>query len=58
MEKKTNKAKLDIFQFLRKSAESQGLKHLIKLTKIVPSMGNSINTHLLGYFCIQNSYLQ
>ena len=24
MEKKTNKAKLDIFQFLRKSSESQG----------------------------------
>ena len=31
MEKKTNKAKLDIFKFLRKSAESQGYK-------IVPSM--------------------
>ena len=34
MEKKTNKAKLDIFKFLRKSAESP----LIKLTEIVPSM--------------------
>ena len=31
MEKKTNKAKLEIFQFLRKSVESQ-------LTEIVPSM--------------------
>ena len=33
MEKKTNKAKLQIFIFLRKSAESP----LIKLAEIVPS---------------------
>ena len=32
MEKKINKAKLEIFKFLRKSAE------LIKLAEIVPSM--------------------
>ena len=38
MEKKTNKAKLEIFQFLRKSAESQGYKLLMKLAKILPSM--------------------
>ena len=36
MEKKTNKAKLEIFKFLRKSAESQG--YSIKLAEIVPSM--------------------
>ena len=36
MEKKTNKAKLEIFKFLRKSAESQ--EPLIKLAEIVPSM--------------------
>ena len=36
MEKKTNKAKLEIFNFLRKSVESQG--PLIKLAEIVPSM--------------------
>ena len=35
MEKKTNKAKLEIFKFLRKSAESH---NLIKLAEIVPSM--------------------
>ena len=35
MEKKTNKAKLEIFKFLRKSAESA---NLIKLAEIVPSM--------------------
>ena len=34
MEKKTNKAKLEIFNFLRKSAESP----LIKLAEILPSM--------------------
>ena len=38
MEKKTNKAKLDIFKFLRKSAESQGYSLLVKLGEIVPSM--------------------
>ena len=38
MEEKTNKAKLEIFKFLRKLAESQGYKPLIKLTEIVPSM--------------------
>ena len=35
MEKKTNKAKLEIFKFLRKSAESP----LIILAEILPSMG-------------------
>ena len=39
MERKTNKAKLEIFQFLRKLAELQGyISHLIKLAEIVPSM--------------------
>ena len=39
MEKKTNKAKLEIFKFLRKSAESPLIKSpLIKLAEIVPSM--------------------
>ena len=36
MEEKTNKAKLEIFTFLRKSAESQGYK--IKLVEISSSM--------------------
>ena len=38
MEKKTNKAKLEIFKLLRKSAKSQGYSPLIKLAEIVPSM--------------------
>ena len=43
MEKKTNKAKLAIFKFLRKSAESQGYSLFY---------GNLIIIHLLGYICI------
>ena len=38
MEKKTNKAKIEIFKFLRKSARSLGYSQLIKLAEIVPSM--------------------
>ena len=60
MEKKTNKAKLEIFIFLRKSAESQGHENFIAFDKISRNCafyGNSINTHLPGYFCMQNSYL-
>ena len=38
MEKKTNKAKLEMLKFLRKSVESQGYRPLIKLAGIVPSM--------------------
>ena len=68
MEKKTNKAKLEIFKFLRKSAEkleifkflrksaeSQGFD---KISRNCAFYGNSINIHLLGYFCMQNSYLR
>ena len=53
MEKKTNKAKLDIFKFLRKSAESA----FDKISRNCAFYGKSINIHLLGYFCMQNSYL-
>ena len=45
MEKKTNKAKLEIFQFLRKSAESQGFD---ENRQNCAFYGNSINIHLLG----------
>ena len=57
MEKKTNKAKLDIFKFLRKSAESQGYIAFDKISQNCAFYGNSINIHLLGYFCMQNSHL-
>ena len=39
MEKKTNKAKLEFFKFLKKSAESQGYSLAFdKISRIVPSM--------------------
>ena len=53
MEKKTNKAKLKIFTFLRKSAESQAIA-FDKISRNCAFYGNSINIHLLGYFCMQN----
>ena len=46
MEKKTNKAKLEIFKFFRKSAD--------KISRNFASYRNLINIHLLGYFCMQN----
>ena len=59
MEKKTNKAKLEIFKFLRKLAESQA-KLAIAIDKISRNCAfyrNSKNVHLLRHFCMQNSYL-
>ena len=57
MEEKTNKAKLDILKFLRKSSELQDYT-LDKISRNCTFYGNSINIHLLGYFCMQNSYLR
>ena len=57
MEEKTNKAKLEIFKFLGKSAEPQGYIAVDKISRNFAFYGNSINIHLLGYFCLQNSYL-
>ena len=55
MEKKTNKGKLAIFKFLRKSALSQGFD---KIGSNYVLSAHSIKICLLGYFCMQNSYLQ
>ena len=38
MEKKTNKPKLEIFKFFKKSAESLGYSLFFKLAEIMPSM--------------------
>ena len=57
MEKKTNKAKLDIFTFLRKSSELQDYS-LDKISRNCAFYGDSINIQLLGYFCMQNLYLR
>ena len=53
MEKKTNKAKLEIFKFLRKSVIAYD-----KIGGNYDSSANSIKICLLGYFCMQNSYLR
>ena len=57
MEKKTNKAKLDILKFFEKIGRSKAIA-FDKISRNYVFYGNSINTHLLGYFCMQNSYLR
>ena len=65
MEKKTNKAKLDNFVFLKISALSQGPPMLIIGYRAFDNIGgnyalpaNSTKICLLVYFCMQNSYLR
>ena len=55
MEKKTNKSKLEIFKFLRKSVLSQGYD---KIGGNYALSANSTKICLLGYFCMQNSNLR
>ena len=57
MEKKTNKAKLEIFKFLRKSALSKAIAYE-KIGGNYALSANSIKICLLEYFCMQNSYLR
>ena len=57
MVKKTNKAKLEIFKFL----EIQFYRKSIAFDKIGGNYALSANSTkicLLGYFCMQNSYLR
>ena len=57
MEKKTNKENLAIFKLL----ENQFYRKAIAFDKIGGNYvlsANSIKICLLGYFCMQNSYLQ
>ena len=56
MEKKTNKEKLAIFKFLRKSVLSQG--YIDKIGGNYVLSANSTEICLLRYFCMQNSYLR
>ena len=58
MEKKTNKAKLDILKFLIISALSQGYIAFDKIEGNYALSGNSTKICLLGYFCMQNSFLR
>ena len=56
MEKKTNKAKLEIFKFLENRLNRKAIT-FDEISRNCAFYGNSINIHLLGYFCMQNSYL-
>ena len=49
MEKKTNKSKLEIFKFLRKSLNRNAIA-FDKISRNCTFYGNSINIHLPGYF--------
>ena len=56
MEKKTNKAKLEILNF----GENQLICKVIAYDKISQHCafyGNLIDINFLGYFCMQNSYM-
>ena len=57
MEKKTNKANLDILIFLENQLNRKAIA-FDKISRIGAFYRNSIIIHLLGYFCIQNSYLR
>ena len=56
MEKKTNKAKLEIFIFLENWLNRKAIA-FDEISRNCAFYGKSINIHLLGYFCMQNSYL-
>ena len=57
MKKQTNKGILEMFKFLRDSVLSQGYA-FDKIGGNYVLSANSIKICLLGYFCMQNSYLQ
>ena len=57
MGKKTNKAKLEIFKFLRKSALSKAIAYE-KIGGNYALSAKSTRICLLGHFCMQNSYLR
>ena len=57
MDRKTNKAKLEFFKFLRKSAEQQG-NAFDKIGGNCALSAYLIKIPLLRYFSMQNSYLQ
>ena len=56
MEKKTNKEKLKFFKCLRKFANRKDMA-FDKIGRNCALSANSIKIPLVGYFCMQNSYL-
>ena len=57
MERKTNKAKLEIFKFLRISVYRKAIAY-DKIGGNYALSANSIKICLLGNFCMQNSNLR
>ena len=57
MEKKTNKAKFEIFKFWRNQLYRKAIAY-DKIKGNYALSANSTKICLLGYFCMQNSYLQ
>ena len=57
MEKKTNKAKLEMLNFLDNRLNRKAIA-FDKISRNCAFYGNSINIYLLGYFFMQNSYLR
>ena len=57
MEEKTNKAKLEISNFLENWQNRKAIA-FDKISRNCAFYGNSINIHILGYLCMQNSYLR
>ena len=57
MEKKQNKEKLEILNFWENRLNRKAIA-FDKISRIGAFYGNSIIIHLLGYFCMQNSYLR
>ena len=53
MEKKTNKAKLGILYFCENRLNHKAIA-FDKISRNCAFYGNSVNIHLLGYFCKQN----
>ena len=57
MEKKTNKAKLEILNFCENRLNRKAIA-FDKISQNRAFYGNSVNINLPGYFCMQNSYLR
>ena len=57
MEKKTNKAKLEILHFWENRLNRKAIA-FDKISRIGAFYRNSISIHLREYFCMQNSYLR
>ena len=56
MEKKTNKAKLEILNFCEIRLNRKAIA-FDRISRNCAFYGNSINIHLLGYFCMQNNHI-